>query len=714
MAAESRHSATPRRRRSTSNRERWRYHTVTILFGLGLLGMVARLFTLQVLNGAEYSDIARRQYESRVPLQADRGAIYDRNGTLLATSVPALSFAVDPENVEDPDHLAGLFAEVLGGSAGEYREKVTMEDRSFVWIARKVAGNDSRRLGAVEDQGLITLTEPLRRFEFGTIGSQIIGCVNLDNVGLSGVELAYNDVLRGKEGYMVMQRDARGYRRPDVDLPRVDPEHGENLELTIDITVQSIVEDELARGVAAADASSGTVVALKPQTGEILALASWPTFDPNNLPEADQSGVRPRGVTDTYEPGSTMKAISAAAALEEGVVRMEEIVDGEGGEYRLPDGTTIRDDHPFGAVTFTEAFRQSSNVILAKVAGRLDPKTFYRYVRDFGFGMPTGLDLPGEVRGEVKPPEQFSEETQAFMAYGYQLAVTPIQLAAAYGAIANDGRLMKPFLLKRRFDRNGNVVEEREPVEVRQVISPETAARLRYLLGDVVSRGTGQAAQLVGVSVAGKTGTAQQLHDGSYQSERYNASFVGFFPAEKPEMVLLVLLSDPKNGYYGGQVAAPIFSAIARRVVNATMVDERSDILRTAFSGGGARNRGEEDRDVYLPDLRGLDREVALEVGAACGLRIRMNGEGESVLTQNPPAGTRIQSGQPVTLDCGTAGTISRVPDLRGLPMRRALAIASRSGLDPLVRGTGIVVAQSPAPGTRIDRSEGRLEIVSR
>ena len=714
MAAENRHKSIPRRRRSIPKRERWRYHTVTILFGLGLLGLVARLFTLQVLNGAEYSDIARRQYESRVPLQADRGVIYDRNGTLLATSVPALSFAVDPESVEDPDHLADLFSEVLGGPVDEFREKVTAEDRSFVWIARKVVGNDSRRLGAIEDRGLITLTEPLRRFEFGSVGSQIIGCVNLDNVGLSGVELAYNGVLRGEEGYMMMQRDARGYRRPDVDLPRVDPEHGENLELTIDITVQSIVEDELARGVAAADASSGTVVALNPQTGEILALASWPTFDPNNLAGADQSGVRPRGVTDTYEPGSTMKAISAAAALEEGVVRLEELVDGEGGEYRLADGTTIRDDHSFGQVTFTEAFRRSSNVILAKVAGRLDPKTFYRYIRDFGFGMPTGIDLPGEVRGEVKPPEQFSEETQAFMAYGYQLSVTPVQLAAAYGAIANDGRLMKPFILKRRFDRNGETIEENQPVEVRQVISPETAARLRYLLGDVVSRGTGQAARLVGVSVAGKTGTAQQLHEGSYQSERYNASFVGFFPAEKPEMVLLVLLSDPKNGYYGGQVAAPIFSAIARRVVNATMVDERSDILRTAFSGETEGARGSTDRPVHLPDLRGLDREAALEVAAACGLRIRISGEGESVLAQNPAPATPVSSEETVTLDCGEAGAIERVPDLRGLPMRRALALASRSGLDPLVRGTGVVVAQSPAPGTRIDRFDGRLEIRSR
>lgn len=708
MQKKNHHTVSTSRRRPLRSGRTWRYHLVTSLFGLGLLAVIVRLFTLQVLNGAEYRDIAQRQYESRVPLQADRGAIYDRNGTLLATNVPALSFAVDPEAVEDPERLARLFADVLGGPVEEYRAKVTAEGRSFVWIARKVVGDDAQRLGAIEDRGLIELTEPLRRFEFGSVGSQIVGCVNLDNVGLSGLELTYNEVLGGSDGYMMMQRDARGFRRPDVDLPRVEPEHGENLELTIDITVQSIVEDELARGVAVADASSGTVVALKPQTGEILALASWPTFDPNRLAEADQDGVRPRGVTDTYEPGSTMKAITAAAAIEEGAVRLEELIDGEGGEYRLEDGTTIRDGHAFGRVTFIEAFRQSSNVVLAKVANRLDERTFYRYIRDFGFGMPTGVDLPGEVRGEVKSPEKFSEETQAFMAYGYQISVTPVQLAAAYGAIANGGELMRPYILKRRFDRNGETLGEEEPGMIRRVISEETAAKLRYLLGDVVGRGTGQSAQLVGMSVAGKTGTAQQLHEGSYQSERYNASFVGFFPADRPEMVLLVLLSDPKNGYYGGQVAAPIFSAIARRVINATMVDERSDLLRAGLHAPAPEQGG------HLPDLRGLDRQTALEVAARRGLRIRTVGEGSSVLRQEPAPGEKITAGERVTLDCGAGEQIDRLPDLRGLPMRRALAIAGRIGIEPRVRGTGIVVAQAPPPGTPIDRVEGRLEIRSR
>ena len=255
VAAESRHSETKGQRRRPSRKGvTWRYRTITVLFALGMLGLVARLFTLQIVHGAEYEEIARRQYESRVPLQSDRGTIYDRNGTLLATNIPALSYAVDPGNVEDPELLADAFSRAFGGSVEEYAEKISRSDRSFVWIERKVIGEGLSHLEGIEDRGLITLTEPLRRFEFGSVGSQIIGCVNLDNLGLSGVELSYDPVLRGEDGYMVMQRDARGVRRHDVDLPRVDPEHGDNLELTIDITVQSIVEDELARGVAAADA----------------------------------------------------------------------------------------------------------------------------------------------------------------------------------------------------------------------------------------------------------------------------------------------------------------------------------------------------------------------------------------------------------------------------------------------------------------------------
>lgn len=679
----------------------WRLQLVGAVLGLALLGLSARLFMLQVVDGEEYASLARRQYESRAPLQANRGAIYDRNGTLLATTIPATSFAVDPTHVENPKRLAAAFAEVLGGDAATYLKKMRGSSRSFVWIKRKVLGEKKiARLKALDDDGLIVLTEPLRRFEYGTTAAQLVGCVNLDNTGLSGLELQYDSLLRGKQGYVIMQRDALGRRRPDIDLPRVDPTHGESIQLTIDMTIQSIAEDELSKGVAAAKAASGTVVALDPRTGEILALASWPSFDPNDLANADQSTIRPRGTTDTYEPGSTMKAITAAAAIEEGVVRRNEIINGEGGEWKLDDGSIVRDDHAVGDVSFNEAFRQSSNVVFAKVAERIEPADFYHYIRDFGFGIATGVDLPGEVRGEVKRPERFSEETQAFMAYGYQLSVTPLQLATAYGAIANGGVIMRPHIVKKRMSADGEPIEEIAPTKVRRAVSPTTAAQVRSMLVDVVERGTGRSARFAGMTVAGKTGTAQQLAEGSYTSGRYNSSFVGFFPAERPQIVLLVLLQDPQNGYYGGQVAAPIFSAIARRVINATMVDQNAKVATASTTQRKRRPTGAS----ITPDLRGLDRDGARLLAAQNGLRIALNGKGDRVVRQSPGPGAPTEAGATLSLTVGTRE--ASLPDLRGMTLRRALAILSDLGVEPRITGAGggIVAGQTPAPGIQIKR----------
>ena len=699
----------------------WRLYVVGGLLVLATLGVIGRLFVLQVIKGDEYAALARKQYESKAPLQADRGTILDRNGTLLAANVPALSFAVDPNHVEDPDLLARTFAKEFGGDVEEWKKKVTAPNTSFIWIKRKVVGEAINRVRKIDDDGLITISEPLRRFEYGTFGAQVVGCVNLDNQGLSGVELFYDEVLRGEDGYMVMQRDAVGRRRPDVDLPRVDPEHGETLQLTIDITMQSVVEDELARGVKEADAASGTALALNPKTGEILAMASFPSFDPNDPGESDLSNVRPRSVTDTYEPGSTMKGITAAAVLEEGVVTPEEMIDGEGGELRLPDGHVIRDDHALGLVSFAEAFRWSSNVIFSKVADRLEPSSFYRYVRDFGFGISTGIDLPGEVRGEVKKPEEFSEETQKFMAYGYQLAVTPLQLAVAYGAIANGGLVMRPHILKRRIAPDGEVIEEVEPQELRRVISQETAIAVRRMLVDVVDNGTGGAAQARSIQVAGKTGTAQILHEGSYGGNRYNASFVGFFPADDPEIVLLVLLSEPKNGYYGGQVAAPIFASIARRIINATMVDEKPAMVQVADeSDEGAEEDQESEVDnvvqVVVPDLRGLEREGALRIALSHRLKISATGQGDRVLKQQPAPGASVDPRGVIHLHFGDVEEYGIVPDVRGMTTRRALAVLNEFGLHPRVSGKigGVIGEQHPSPGTRVSREGERIVLKCR
>jgi cell division protein FtsI (penicillin-binding protein 3) len=601
-----------------------------------------------------------------------------------------------------------MLSSLVGEPYDRFFSRLTERDRSFVWLKRKVSGEALDGVLKLNDEGLIKVNEPLRHFEYGETGSQVIGTTNVDNVGLSGIELYYNDVLRGRDGYVVMQRDARGHRRPDVDLPRLDPEHGSGLELTIDITMQGIVEEELRSGVESAGAASGTAIAVDPRTGEILAIASYPSYDPNRISIADPSAMRVRAITDMYEPGSTMKAITAAAAIEEKAVGLDEMIDGENGEYHLANHT-IRDDHPAGQMTFRQAIEESSNIAFAKIAARLAPPRFYKYVRDFGFGIVSGVDLPGEARGDVKKPDDFGPETEAVMAFGYQLAVTPLQLVTAYAAIANGGSMMKPHLLRRRLDRNGEVVEQIEPERIRQVVSPETAAIVRNLLVGVVERGTGQLARIPGLRIAGKTGTSQQLAGGSYSKENYNASFVGFFPAEDPHVTLLVLLDSPKNGYYGGQVAAPIFREIARRFVNASMQQSEPRLEQASMSIDSSTPL-RVGTSLRVPDLRGLPTEDARSIAGHYGLRVVLHGRGGIVAAQNPPLGEPVRAHDVITLETDLAMP-ERVPDVRGMSLRRAVNVLNRYRLTPHATGSGRVRVQIPGAGTIASRTQRNVTL---
>lgn len=686
----------PAARRRRPHREARRVYVLGGLLFIGLLVIAGRLVKLQVIDRASYAEQARRQYESKVALQADRGPLYDRNGNLLASTSPSLSFAVDPRHVENPRRLAKAFAAAFSEPYDVWYRKVTAKNTSFVWLRRKVSGPAMTALKDLDDNGLIKLKEPLRHFEYASLAAQTLGCTDIDNNGLNGVEFFYNQQLRGTDGFIVMQRDARGRRRPDVDLPQSKPEHGDGLVLTLDMNLQGIVEDELRKGAERAGATSATVVAVDPRTGEILALAGYPSFDPNDMRAADRAAIRIRAITDTYEPGSTIKVVTAAAALEEEVVSPTSPIDGAGGLFSLA-GHTIRDEHPAASMTFAEAMERSSNIAFARVASRVPAPRFYKYVRDFGFGIVSGVDLPGEARGEVKKPDEFREGTQEFMAFGYGLAVTPLQLVCAYAAVANDGVMMKPHLLKRRIGRDGETIEEIEPQEIRRVISPQTAAALREMLVGVVERGTGTEARVEGLRIAGKTGTSRQLADGEYSRSKYNASFVGFFPADDPKITLLVLLDSPTNGYYGGQVAAPIFREIARRIAGLAGGGNEPE-PQQASAAEAAPVQHASMGSLHVPDLRGLDHAAARRIAEKYACRVMVRGEGRFVAGQSPAPGSVIRSQGVVTLALG--GRSDRMPDVRSMSLRRALNVLSAYGLRPTVSGGGIVRAQSPAPGT--------------
>ena len=697
--------APPRR---APHRDPRRIYVVAGFLLIGLAIAAVRLVQLQAVDGNDYAEMARRQYESRVVLQAERGTLFDRNGNLLATNSTSYSFAVDPTHVENPRKLAAAFQRAVGGTQQEWLGKITRRNTAFVWLQRKVTGEALATLKNLDDNGLIIIKEPLRHFEYATLGAQAIGCTDVDNNGLSGVELFYNQQLRGADGFMVMQRDARGRRRPDADLPLAKPEHGEGLMLTLDINVQGIVEDELRKGVERAGAASGTAIAMDPRTGEILAIASWPSFDPNDPSAAEQAMIRVRAITDTYEPGSTMKIVTAAAAIEEGAVALPDSINAEGGEYQLGNHT-IRDDHPMGVASFRTAFEESSNIVFAKVASRLPAPRFYKYVRDFGFGIISGIDLPGEARGEVKKPDEFSEGTQEFMAFGYQLAVTPLQLVSACATIANGGVMMKPHVLKRRVNKEQEVIEEVMPQEIRQVVSRETADSVRALMEGVVQFGTGKEARVDGLRIAGKTGTAQQLANGTYSKEKYNASFVGFFPADDPQVALLVLLDSPTNGYYGGQVAAPIFREIARRImgVGSTPAEPQfqmaaSDTIATRYVGSAT---------LHAPELRGIQADAAAEIARKLGFRVVRRGGGNLVMTQSPMPGALVEHRGIIMLETESPQSTGALPNLQGLPLRRALNILNACRAKPKVAGSGIVQTQYPPPGTPIRANmEVRIE----
>jgi len=654
-----------------------------LLFSFLFSLVIGRLFWVQVVEGARYREIARKQYEARVELRAQRGTFFDRHGRDIAGMMNTTSFAVDPSVVEEPELIAQLLATAAGDSAQAYLKKIRSASGRFTWLARGVNSVMYPDLDTLRDAGLIRVSEPKRNFLYGNIAAQVLGTTDVDNNGLTGLELQYNAQLKGESGFVIMQRDGKGRLRPGVNPERKAPRNGNGLQLTIDIELQRVAEQELRRGVRETGAESGTVIAIQPSTGDILAMASMPTFDPNRLDKATSAAIRIRGITDQYEPGSTMKAITAAALLEERKVGPTDQVDGRGGAWDIP-GHTVRDDHPLGITTFQIALEQSSNVVFASLAQRLDDRTYYKYVRDFGFGIPSGIDLPGEIRGILKRPDQFDETTRFFMAYGYELSATALQVLNAYATIANGGVMMEPRVVRSIVTPEGNEVRSFPPQRVRSVISPETAATLSQMLVGVVENGTGRNARIPGVRIAGKTGTAQQLEGGSYSQKAYTATFVGFYPADRPQVAMIVMLDKPRTNIYGGSTSAPIFRRIVQKTMSMLELDDRTRKLIAASAGADT---------VVVPDLRGLAIGTADTVLARLGLDLDVDADSGLILKQTPIPGTRVERGSDIVVQMAVPVKDER-PDVRGLTLRRAVSILQNAGYDVRITGSGHVVEQ--------------------
>ena len=635
------------------------------VFGLWSLGIEARLVYLQVLSHDELVARAERQQNRSILAHPKRGEILDREGQVLAFSVDADSIYAVPTEIDGPEKTAARLCNALDNCSPALQE--TMEARlrqpkAFAFMQRQVSTDAARRVAELELDGVGFLKESRRYYPNRELAAHLLGYVGIDNQGLSGIESTYDADISGRPGKTLIQTDARRRAFSRVERP---PTTGAAIELTIDKYVQYIAERELQIAVRNHEAEGGTIVILTPQTGEVLALANAPTFNPNVFADASVRSRRNRATQDAYEPGSTFKLVTTSAALEEGVVERDELFDVSAGDI-LVGGDRIPDMHNNGVLSFDDVIVKSSNVGAIMVGLRLGPERLSRYVRRLGFGETLSRDFPGESRGIVWNPAELNERGLASLSVGYQVAVTPLQMAAAVSAVANGGELMEPRAV-RAVIRNGIRAEMPRRV-IRQAISADTAAELTSIMEAVVDRGTGRAAQIPGYTVAGKTGTAEKWIDGAYSNVDHYASFVGFVPSRKPVLAILVMIDTPRGAAYtGGAVAAPVFQRVAeaalRHLAVPSTVNPSPPILMARSAKPhqalpSARSRvpevlvpaSEANRGtVLMPDLRGLSARQALGALGSLTLVPRLDGLGH-VASHEPGPGVPIARGSTVFL----------------------------------------------------------------
>ncbi len=672
------------------SRKFWKLKFLFLLIFLAFVVVIGRLFYIQIVKANKYQQLAKAQNEAKHSIKPKRGKIFDRNGKLLSSSIQSLSFAVDPTlmpDIADRQHLAGLISNTLNKDSSYLLESITNAKGAFVWLARGVSKNKANKLDTFSHKAFIVQKEPKRNYLYGTYAAHLIGCTDIDNRGLAGIERRWDSLLKGKQGFMVMLRDARGNLHPAADLPSLPANNGYGLELTIDIDLQRIAEYELRQAALRSAAASGSVIAMDPKTGEILAMASYPFYDPDYLSSTTDSSMKNRAISDSYEPGSTFKLITASAALEGDFVHQEDTVDGNDGILEFKD-YTLKDEHPLGRVPFSEAVVYSSNIVFSNLGNELPDGLFYRYIRDYGFGSRLGIDLPGEQSGSIKKPVDYDMATKRFLGFGYGLSVTPLQILTAYATVANGGKMMKPYIVKKILSNEGNPLKVFEPVFIRNVIEEETASILTDLLVEVVDRGTGENARLENLKIAGKTGTAQQYIAGSYKSKSYTASFAGFFPADNPKIAMVIVLDKPRGNYYGGSVAAPVFKRICQRWSNISNIAETNDYVIDS---------------AYVPNIKGLTVSEALEKLENSGFNIHDHKKSESIiLSQMPAPGNYSETGTDITIEefdiekfiIDTTDKAEFLPDLSGMPLKRALQVIHKMGYRAKIIGSGIVNEQ--------------------
>ncbi len=539
---------------------------VFFFFIAALSCLFLRLAFLQIFTSDKYLAIARNQSRAVIEMQPTRGRILDRQGRELALDVRLDSLYAVSRQVQNKEKVADSLSRLLGTDRSQILERIN-RDKLFVWIGRKLSVAKAAAVRKLKVSGLDFVKESLRVYPKGETACHLIGFTDIDNNGLEGVEFHYNSFLKGVPGWRLAQKDAKQRELVSKEIEMVSPVDGYNIHLTIDEVIQALTEKELAETCKKYHARGGSILVMDPKTGDILAMANYPLFDLNNSKKSMAESRRNRAITDIFEPGSVFKVITLAGILEEKVFGLDEKFNCEGGSWAVA-GKVLHDHKGHGLMSYREIIEKSSNIGTVKGAMRLGAARLYKTMRAFGFGDKTGVALAGEVNGIVPAPKTWSRSSIINIPIGQGVAVTPIQLAAAVGAIANDGLLMKPRIISRIDDQEGKVIRSFETEPVRQAVSKASSLQVRSVLEGVVSRGTGKKAAVPGFKAAGKTGTAQKiLPDGTYSHNDFIASFVGFVPYDEPKVVVMVTIDEPRPVYYGGEVAAPAFSRVAAGVL---------------------------------------------------------------------------------------------------------------------------------------------------
>ena len=623
--------------------------------------LCAKLFSVQVFQGKKHQKTLIAQSQRQEKLSAERGNIFDRNGNALTRNIAHYTISVNPQKVSDKDASASLLSSLTKKTKQFYLKKLN-SNKKFEFLERNIRFNQSEVKLIQKFEGLDIKKVYRRSYPHGPVVSQILGYNDTDGNGISGLEKDYNSELSGKSGIAIKSKGWKGKFQSRSGLPFTAPINGSDISLTLDLNYQSILQEELIRRMKETESKSAMGLIMNPQSGAILAMSSVPSFDNNNFSQFSISQHHSKVLTDQFEPGSTFKIVAATASLAENIVALEQEFSCENGEFDY-FGSTIKDHEPYEQLTISQIIKYSSNIGIIKIAEEVGSNSIYKYAKLFGFGTPTNFDMAGETAGKIKPEKEWSRISIGQISMGHEVAVNTLQLAVAFSAIANNGFIVKPYIIDKIYNKDKNLEQKTMSLVKRQISSEKKINEIKEMLRQVVLNGTGTEADIKGWNVAGKTGTAQKYINGKYSNDHFISNFVGFFPASKPEILSVIVLDEPKSPmHWGGIGAAVAFKRVIKRIIN---MDDR-------ITPPVKEKRQEKPNHFVYSEL---DRMIA-------------------------------RNQIPYALSTTNIQKRIEVPNVLGKSLKKAISILSNAGLKVKVNGSGQVIEQFPKPGRLIKNSK--------